>query len=119
MVFLIVEDDDVSSLLLEELLKKLPATILRVNNGRDAIKEIESNPAIQLVFMDIRLPLINGYEATRHIKSIRKDIVVIAQTAYARTCDRERAREAGCDDHLTKPIDRHELVGMLKKHGFS
>jgi CheY-like chemotaxis protein len=75
-----------------------------------------NNSKVDLVLMDILLPVMNGYEATRQIKTARKDIPVIAQTAYALTEDRSKALAAGCDDFIAKPIGREELLNKI--HSF-
>jgi CheY-like chemotaxis protein len=68
--------------------------------------------------MDVKMPVMNGLEATREIKSFRKGLPVIAVTAYALSEDKRKAFEAGIDDFLTKPVSRLELLGKLKKFGF-
>jgi len=75
------------------------------------------NPHIQLILMDIKMPDMNGYEATRQIRTFNQDVVIIAQTAYALTGDREKAIEAGCNDYLTKPINKNILFEKIKKNG--
>jgi CheY-like chemotaxis protein len=77
---------------------------------------VESNPEISLVLMDIKMPVMNGYLATKKIKKLRPDLPVIAQTAYALVGDREKAIQAGCDDYISKPILEEKLIEMLKKY---
>jgi CheY-like chemotaxis protein len=66
--------------------------------------------------MDIRMPEMDGYEATRQIRRFNKDVIIIAQTAYGLSGDREKAIESGCNDYLSKPIAKDELLGLIEKH---
>jgi len=113
---LLVEDVESSAILIKEGLRDLGVEIHQVDNGLDAIRFVELNPGASLVLMDIKLPLMNGYEATRIIKKINPDITVIAQTAYAMLGDREKALDAGFDDYLIKPIDIGHLQKLVIRH---
>ncbi len=75
-----------------------------------------NNPDIDLVLMDIKLPTIDGYEATRQIRKFNKDVIIIAQTAYALEGDREKAIAAGCNDYISKPIKRMNYWRKLVKY---
>jgi len=110
---LVVEDDDASLLLITKILNSLKINIHHVTNGKDAIEFIESNPGTDLILMDIKLPGIDGYEATSEIKKINSDIPVIAQTAYAIAGDREKAISIGCDDYISKPIRPDKLLELV------
>lgn len=112
---LIVEDDQVSAEYLYEFLKTMDTRLLFASTGEDSVKTIRDNTDIDLVLMDIRLPGMNGYDATREIKSINKNIPIIAQTAFALSGDKEKALAAGCDDYITKPIKPAELIEKLNK----
>ena len=74
---------------------------------------VRQHPEINLVFMDIKMPVMNGYEATRHIKEFRPDLPVIAQTAFTSAENRENAIKAGCDGFITKPIKKSELHSLV------
>jgi CheY-like chemotaxis protein len=116
---LIAEDDDVNYLFLETLLKRIlgnDKTIFHAQNGNETIECCKNNPDIDLVFMDIKLPLLNGYEATQNIKEIRPAVPVIAQTAYATKKEEVKAFKAGCDGFISKPILQEELISVLIKH---
>jgi CheY-like chemotaxis protein len=113
---LIVEDDKPSELLIEFVIKKFCKVILIVRNGFDAVRTCLKNPDIDLVLMDILLPQMNGYDATRQIRQFNKDVVIIAQTAYAMTEDREKAIAAGCNDYISKPFSRAQLTEIIQKH---
>jgi PAS domain S-box-containing protein len=113
---LIVEDDEVSEMLLVKDLKTLDKQILKALNGVDAVEICRMNPDIDLVLMDIRLPLMDGYEATRKIREFNKDVIIVAQTAYALTGDREKSLKAGCNDYITKPIIQSVLLELIQMH---
>jgi len=113
---LIVEDDEISGMLLDLGLKQFCKEILRVSKGDEAVELCRNNSGIDLVLMDIQLPNLNGYEATRQIRQFNKDIVIIAQTAFGLAGDKAKAIEAGCNDYLSKPINRDELLGLIKKY---
>jgi CheY-like chemotaxis protein len=117
-LILIAEDDETNYILLETLLRKSGFEILHAWNGLQAVEMVQENPAINLVLMDIKMPLMDGIEATRKIKSLRKELLVIAITAFALSGDEERIREAGCNDYITKPIRGIELRNKLKTYGF-
>ena len=112
---LIAEDDAVSSLLLKSCLKGENITTLFAVNGEEAVAMVRQHPEINLVLMDIRMPLMNGYEATRLIKQLRHDLPVICQSAFTSKDEKEKAKEAGCDSYITKPINHSELVTLIQK----
>jgi signal transduction histidine kinase len=113
---LVVEDDKTSYMLIKEFLRPLNIEIHHVTDGTDAINFIKINPDIRLILMDIKLPFMDGYEATRAIKMINPKIPIIAQTAYAMNGDREKSLEAGCDDYITKPLDLKKLQELVKPY---
>lgn len=110
---LVVEDDDSSYVLLQEIILDQGLSIMRANNGQEAVEKINNHPDIDLVLMDIKMPYMNGYEATKKIKQLQPDLPVIAQTAYASNEDRQKALNIGCDDYISKPIDKDQLLEML------
>ncbi len=113
---LIVEDDESNYLYLEALLKILNIEILWAVTGAEAIRFCSDNPDIDLVFMDIKMPDMNGYDATRQIKKFRPDLPIIAQTAYALVGDDKKAEDAGCNDYITKPFKKQDLFNLINKH---
>ena len=113
---LIVEDDIYSFELLCEYLEGTQITCIHAWNGKEAVARIVENPEVNLILMDIRMPGMNGFEATRLIKEINFDIPVIAQTAYAMDDDKKQALEAGCNDFLTKPVNSELFFKILKKY---
>ena len=112
---LIVEDDEVSYSLLKRTIQKISKEVLHAITGVEAIEACRSNPDLALVLMDIRMPIMDGCEATRQIRKFNKDVIIIAQTAYAFSGDSEKAFEAGCSDFITKPINMTALFGLIKK----
>jgi signal transduction histidine kinase len=116
LTILIAEDDIVSQMLLDNILKLFAKTILIAVNGIDAVNICRNIPDIDLVLMDIQMPLMNGYDATRKIRDFNKDVIIIAQTAYGLAGDRTKSIEAGCNDYISKPIDAKELRSLIQKH---
>ncbi len=113
---LIAEDDEVSEMLLDITVENFSKEILTARTGIEAVELCYNNPDIDLVLMDIQMPLMNGYEATRHIRQFNKNVVIIAQTAYGLSGERERAIESGCNDYIAKPINKTELLMLIKKY---
>jgi PAS domain S-box-containing protein len=113
---LIVEDDETSSELISIKVRKLTKEIIRVRTGTEAVQACSDNPDIDLVLMDIGMPDLDGYEATRQIRKFNPQVVIIAQTAYALSGDREKAIEAGCNDYISKPIQQDLLLALLKRY---
>ncbi len=115
-IILIVEDEVSNYELLEEALRITGAKLLWAKDGKPAIDLCKSNSNIDLILMDIQMPKMNGYEATREIKALRPDIPVIAQTAFAMSGEYKKAIEAGCTDYIMKPIQLDNLYAKLKKY---
>jgi PAS domain S-box-containing protein len=113
---LIAEDDEASGLLITNIVKAYCKTELKVKTGIEAVEACQANPDIDLILMDIKMPEMDGYEATRQIRQFNKDVIIIAQTAFALTGDKERALQAGCNDYISKPIDGNLLMEIIQKH---
>jgi PAS domain S-box-containing protein len=113
---LVVDDDETSELLISVSLKGISHTMIRVTTGVESIEACRNNPDVDLVLMDIQMPAMNGYEATRQIRQFNKEVIIIAQTAYGLTGDREKALESGCNDYIAKPYWRSSLVNLMKKY---
>ncbi len=113
---LVVEDNEISMSLILEILKPTNAKIYTAINGQEAIDYCHDVPNINLVLIDLQLPLIDGYRATSMIKSIRPELPVIAQTANAMADDRDKAISSGCNDYITKPFKESELLGLIQKY---
>ena len=113
-VFLITEDEEVNFFYLQTLLKKTSARVLRAKNGQEAVEIIaQNNHTIDLILMDINMPVMDGYEATRVIKSLHPHIPIVAQTAYTYSEDREKCMRAGFNEYLAKPIRKRVLLDLL------
>ena len=110
---LVVEDDPLSSILLNKNLKGENITILCAENGWEAVELVEHHPEINLVLMDIKMPVMNGFEATKLIKQQHPDLPVIAQSAFTSKEDKQKAQEAGCDAFITKPINKAKLLNLI------
>ncbi len=115
-IILVAEDDRSNFQLIHEILRKTQITILWAKNGEEAFQKCKENPGINLVLMDIQMPVLNGYDATRQIKEIRPSLPVIAQTAYAMAGEKALSRDAGCDDYISKPIRIQELMDLISKY---
>jgi hypothetical protein len=113
---LVAEDDFTSSVLISIALKGVAKQILQVNNGVAAVEACLQHPDIDLVMMDVKMPKMDGYEAAREIRQFNKNVVIIAQTAYAMVLEREKAMEAGCNDYISKPINVDLLKGLVQKY---
>jgi hypothetical protein len=113
---LIAEDDELSEMLLSIMMDGFGNEILKARTGMEAVNTYYNNPDIDLILMDIQMPEMGGYEATRQIRQFNKDVVIIAQTAYGISGDREKAIEAGCNDYITKPINKAELLAIIQNH---
>ena len=113
---LVVEDDETSQHFISIVVEKFAGKITSLNSGLEAVEFCRNNSDIDLILMDIQLPGMNGYKATQEIRKFNKDVVIIAQTAYALTGDKEKAISMGCNDYVSKPIDSKELVLLIKKY---
>ncbi|WP_146066658.1 response regulator, partial [Candidatus Venteria ishoeyi] len=113
---LIAEDDETSEMLISIAVQEFGEEIIRVETGIEAVEVCRKIPGIDLVLMDIQLPKMNGYEATRQIREFNTDVVIIAQTAFGLSGDKEKAIAAGCDDYISKPIKTEELDKLIVKY---
>lgn len=114
-IILIAEDVESNFLFLDEVIKKTGATVLWARNGNAAVKKFRDNK-VDLILMDIQMPLLNGFEATKIIKKLNPNIPIISQTAYAMAEDRMKSLAAGCDDYIAKPIPSQKLLDLLAKY---
>jgi signal transduction histidine kinase len=111
-LILIVEDDEMNFRVVNTLLKKTKAQLIRAKNGMEAVKIALSNEHINLILMDIQLPIMNGYDASKKIKA-EKNIPIIAVTAYAMPGEQHKSFDAGCNDFITKPYNMNELMTKI------
>ena len=113
---LIAEDNEISEKLIRKLLGKFAREIITVKSGIEAVDSCQNNPDIDLIIMDIRMPEMNGYEATRQIRLFNSEVIIVAQTAIAFDIEREKAIDAGCDDFISRPFPSNVFERLLKKH---
>ena len=113
---LVAEDDSASFLYLNEILKSSGAVIMHAENGLEVLTMLSSGKKPDIIIMDIKLPEIDGYEVTRRIRKTNKEIPIIANTAYAMEGDREKSLEAGCNEYISKPTDKNQLIDLINKY---
>ena len=113
---LVVEDDETSLLFLQTIMGFEKINLLIATNGIDAIEMVKKHPEIELVLMDMKMPVMDGFEATQRIKEIRAELPVIAQTAYSFQEDQQKVADAGCVDFISKPVKRKILIEKIMKH---
>lgn len=118
LIVIIAEDDENSSIFLSSLLENRFDQIILAKTGVEALNACKNNPETDLIMMDVRMPEMNGYDATRMIREFNQNVVIIAQTAYGIRGEIEKARalHVGCNDYLSKPIEIEILRGMIQKH---
>lgn len=112
---LIAEDVESNFLYLKAVLSKLNAKVFWAKNGVEAVDICVQETNIDLVFMDLQMPEMNGYEATQILKKKFPQLPIVAQTAFAMSDDREKALDSGCDDYLAKPIKSKDLLAVVEK----
>ena len=112
---LIAEDDKVSRLHLELVLRNKVSGVYFAKTGKEAVELCRNKTGIDVILMDIKMPVMDGYEATRQIRKFNKKVPIIAQTAYALSGDSELALDAGCNDYISKPINRKLLLHKIEK----
>jgi len=113
-VILIAEDDWISFQYLRTILEKSDITVIHAENGEQAVAFVRNKPDIDLILMDIKMPVMNGIDATKIIKRIRPDLPIIAQTAYTYSEEQNKMTSLGCDEYLAKPLDYAKLKELLK-----
>jgi len=110
---LIVEDDLSSRLYLNKILERVGVTILNAGDGLEAVNIASGNPDIDIILLDIQLPVMDGYTALVKIREFRKDVIIIAQTAYGLLGDKEKILNSGFNDYVIKPILAQNLIDKL------
>lgn len=118
-LILVAEDDDSSIKYISLVLKKKGFDVLSVNNGTEAVEYCKNNPQIIMVFMDIQMPIMDGYEAAKLIREFNTTVPIIAQTAFAFESDKEIVLTHHFDDYIAKPIKPNDLYYILNKYGAS
>lgn len=115
-IILVAEDDNINFILVEKLLKMHGFKIIRAKDGAEAVALCKENNEIDLVFMDIKMPNLNGYEAFQKIREFNTEIPIIAQTSYSFSEEIDRIKEIGFNDYLSKPLDKVKIATILKKY---
>ncbi len=110
---LIVEDDMSSRLYLNKILERTGLLLLNAGDGQEAVDIAFNNPDIDIILMDIQLPVMDGYQSAEKIREFRKDIIIIAQTAYGLMGDKEKLMDSGFNDYIIKPILSQNLIDKL------
>lgn len=113
---LVAEDEDVNFLYIDLVLKSLGVNVIRAENGKKAVDIMNTNPNINIILMDIKMPEMSGIEATQIIRSNNSSIPIIATTAYALEGDKEKLLSTGCNDYISKPIRSSDLITIVKKY---
>lgn len=113
---LIAEDDETADALLSIFIRDISKEVLHAKSGLQAVELCRNNSDIDIVLMDINMPEMNGYEATRQIRTFNKEVNIIAQTAYALPGDQEKSLKAGCNAYISKPIIKVELLALIQQY---
>ncbi|WP_366183761.1 response regulator [Flavobacterium ovatum] len=113
---LITDDDTISRKLISKSVNEFAREIIEAKNGLEAVEKFKENSYFDLILMDVQMPIMNGYDAITEIRKLDKNIIIITQSAFGLTGDREKAISAGSNDYITKPIDKNELVLLLNKY---
>ncbi len=111
---LIVEDDVSSRLYLNKILEKSGASLFNATDGQEAINIARNEPELDVILMDIQLPMVDGYDSAARIREFRPNIIIIAQTAYSLLGDREKIISSGFDDYIVKPIFPNQLIEKIE-----
>jgi CheY-like chemotaxis protein len=112
---IIAEDNDVTLLLLQNYLQGFASVIYVASNGLQTVEICKMHEDADIIFMDIKMPLLSGYEATKQIREFNKDIIIVAQTAYAMSEEEQKAYDAGCNDYVAKPFTEEDIAGIIQK----
>ena len=113
---MVAEDEKENFLLLQNILNKTNANILHATDGEKALKMIKNNNDIDVVLMDLRMPIMNGIQSAEEIRKINKDIPIIGITAYAYSVEKEKLLKSGFTDLVTKPLRSNQFISFLIKY---
>jgi CheY-like chemotaxis protein len=113
---LVAEDENTNFKLLAQYLSDANISVVHASNGNEAVEICKNNKQINLVLMDLKMPLMDGFEATKIIKGLRPDLPIIAQTAYSSESDKGKALTCGCNDFISKPFKKEELLKLIREH---
>lgn len=113
---LIAEDDEISQEFISIIVEEFSKEIIMVQTGTEALETCRNHHDIDLILMDINMPEMNGLDATKHIRTFNKEVIIIAQTAYSRSSDRDNALKAGCNSYIPKPINKDNLIEIIQSY---
>jgi CheY-like chemotaxis protein len=116
-VILIAEDEYISSHFMRVIVKGHASKTFFATNGKEAVDLCREHPEISMILMDLKMPVMDGYTATRNIRSFRPELPIIALTAFAMSDDKQKAMDEGFNDFLTKPVTQEEVIRIVKKYG--
>jgi len=116
LTILVAEDDEINFIYIKEIFKGTGAEILHAQNGRDAVEMCRENNKIGMVLIDIKMPVMNGYEAIKQIREFRPELPIIAQTAFALSNEMLKAFNAGSNDYISKPFKKDQLLAIVAKN---
>jgi PAS domain S-box-containing protein len=113
---MIVDDNDISLDYLGIICAMFCKETIKARTGAEAVEKLRDNPDVNLILMDMKMPVMDGYEATRQIRQFNKEVIIIAQTAFTLVGDKEKAMEAGCNDYIAKPLNKEKLEALIQFH---
>ncbi len=113
-IIIVAEDIQINFKLIELILKKTNITLFWAKNGEEAI-DLAKKHEVDLILMDIQMPTLNGFEATKAIKLFKSNVPIIAQTAFTMN-EKENSLKAGCDSYISKPINKRELLSLIDQY---
>jgi CheY-like chemotaxis protein len=113
---LVAEDDDINFLVVKKSLELNGFKLIRAENGKEAVEICKNNNNIDIILLDLKMPVMDGLEAMKLIKEFRPDMIFVALSAYAFDSDRKNALELGCSDYISKPFSKKELLEVLGKY---
>jgi CheY-like chemotaxis protein len=116
LTILVAEDDEINFFYIKELFRGTGAKIIRAVNGKEAVEKVTGNDRISLVLIDIKMPVMNGYEAIKKIRELQPDLPIIAQTAFALSNEMLKAFNAGSNDYISKPFKKEQLIALVEKY---
>jgi CheY-like chemotaxis protein len=116
LTILVAEDDEINFFYIKELFRGTGAKIIRAVNGKEAVEMVIGNDVISLVLIDIKMPVMNGYEAIKKIRELQPDLPIIAQTAFALSNEMLKAFNAGSNDYISKPFKKEQLIALVEKY---
>lgn len=111
---LVAEDDTISRMLIQKVIEPYSKEIINARTGVEAVKMCRNNPDLDLILMDIQMPQMNGFDATKEIRKFNKKVIILAQTAFALEGDKEKTIRTGCNDYISKPINKVELSRLVQ-----